>query len=50
MEILVQNFANDVENLYNLITEITDKISDKSDNVVENIRSVFIKNNILKAN
>ena len=50
LDTLIQNVANDGENFYRLIKDIFEKISDESDNIIDNIRNVLIKNNILKAN
>ena len=47
---LIQNVGNDGKNFYNLIIEIMEKVSDESENVKESLKSIFIKNNILKFN
>ena len=50
LDSLIQNVGNDGNNFYNLIIEIMEKVSDESENVIESLKSIFIKNNILKSN
>ena len=50
LDSLIQNVGNDGKNFYNLIIEIMEKVSDESENVIESLKSIFIKNNILKFN
>ena len=47
---LIQNAANKGNNYYNLIIEIMEKFWYESENVIECLRSVFIKSNLLKLN
>ena len=45
---LIQYLNSDGENFYKLIVSIIDNIGDFNDNIIDNIKSVFINNNILK--
>ncbi len=51
MEIIfiIKYIDNDGDNFYNLIISIMDNIADLNDNIIDNIKSIFINNNIIKS-